>query len=129
MAVPIGDLVYDVSTLTTTLNIDDTYFIANGSANPADGQMNTNEVVEVEICYTVNKCPDAVDIPFNYLARWGCDDMDCETSSQTSFIMVRPTGSLSATAVATLNAEGLEVCGNPGSVSYTHLTLPTICSV
>ncbi len=117
--VPSGDIGYDAGTLTTSLNIDDAYFPANSLNNPADGQMNTSEVVEVEVCYTLNSCPERADTPFNYLARWGCDGMDCGTSSQTSFIKVVPTGSLPAIATAALNAEGIEICGNPGTVSIT----------
>ena len=31
--------------------------------------------------------------------------------------------------VAAINAKGIEVTGTTEPVSYTHLTLPTICSV
>ena len=117
--VPSSDILYNAGTQTTSFNIDGTYFPANGLSNPADTQMNTNEVVEVAVCYTANSCPDAADLPFNYNAKWGCDEMTCEQSTQTSFIEIRPTGSLPLDISSFLNTGGIEICGNPGMVTIS----------
>lgn len=119
MPYPIGDIMYDASSMTTTLLIDGTYFPANSFNNPADNQMNTSELVEIEVCYQTDVCPSSADIPFRYNAKFGCDDEICDDSGQNSFIRVRPTGALLPIATAMLDAGGIEICGDPGIVSIT----------
>ncbi len=119
MTVPAGDILYDTGTTTTTLVIDGTYFPANSFNSPTDNQFNTNELVEIEVCYQTDVCPSSSDLPFRYNAKFGCDDEICDDSGQNSFIRIRPTGTLLPTATATLNAEGIEICGTPGQVSIT----------
>ncbi len=119
MLVPAGDILYDAGTMTTTLNVDGTYFPANSFNNPTDNQFNTNELLEIEVCYQTDVCPSSADLPFRYNAKFGCDDEICDDSGQNSFIRIRPTGAMLPLATASLNTEGIEICGNPGEVSIT----------
>jgi len=95
IAIPVGDIMFDAATLTTSVNIDGTYFIGNALANPADAQMNTNEIATFEVCYSIAQCPSTTQIPFQYRASFGCNGETC------------------------LNTGGAEICGNPAMVSLT----------
>ena len=116
---PMGNIAYDAGTMTSSFLIDGSYFPANSFNSPADNQMNTGEVVEIEVCYQTNICPSSADLPFRYNAKFGCDDEICDDSGQDSFIRIRPTGALLPTATATLDAAGIVICDTPGKVSIT----------
>ena len=118
-AYPLGNVAYDASSQNSTFLIDGTYFSGNALANPADNQMNTNEIVSVEVCYQTDICPSTTDIAFRYNAKFGCDDKVCDISGQNTFLQVRPVGALLPTATAELAAGGIEICGDPGMVNVT----------
>ena len=54
------------------------------------------------------------------------DDIDLEVSASSSLAVIGPSGSGKSTLLGIL--AGLD-SPSSGAVSYTHLTLPTICSV
>ena len=116
---PLANIDYDINSQNSSFLIDGTYFPSNALANPADNQMNSNEIVSVEICYQTDICPSSSDIAFRYNAQFGCDDKLCDVSGQNTFIRIRPTGALLPTATAELAAGGIEICGDPGMVNVT----------
>ncbi len=118
-AYPLSNVAYDMVNQNSTFLIDGTYFPNNTLSNPADNQMNTNEIVSVEICYQTDICPSSSDIAFRYNAQFGCDGELCDISGQNTFLRIRPTGALLPTATAMLEAGGVEICGAPGMVSVT----------
>jgi len=111
------DAVYEAGSMNTSFTLDGRYFPGNALANPSDGQMNTNEIITLEFCYEMGQCPTNADIPFSYEAGYGCNGEICQVTSQTTFIRVRPVGSMLPIATAELNAGGIEICGTPGTVS------------
>ena len=61
-------------------------------------------------------CPSGADIPFTYKAWYGCYDEVCQTTGQSTFMKVRPTGSMLPTISATLD-NGIEICGMDAQVT------------
>jgi len=117
--IPVSMVDYDASSETASFLLDGNHFPANNLENGPDEQMNTNEIITIEVCYTIDNCPSATDIPFLYNAYFGCDDEICQATSQNSFLEIRPTGSLDPIGTSSLNMNGIEICGNPGMVSVT----------
>ena len=109
---------YDASTMTTSMLIDGSMFVGNRLANPNDTQFNTNEIIDIIVCYSIDECPENSDLPFKYVATFGCDEEICQSSAQTSFIRIRSTGSLMPTATTTLVSSPF-VCGADGEISIT----------
>ncbi len=109
---------YNPADTSITTTIDGTHFPNNGSPNPADERMNTNEKVTVEICYEVANCPEGSDIPFAYKAWYGCFEEICQTTGQGSFLKVRPTGSMLPDITASLD-NGITICGSDATVTTT----------
>ena len=112
------DAVYNPADTSYVACINDTHFPSNGSNNPlgTPEQFDTNESVEIEICYEVANCPSGADIPFTYKAWYGCYDEVCQTTGQSTFMKVRPTGSMLPTISATLD-NGIEICGMDAQVT------------
>ena len=115
--IPVTDYSYDSLTMNTIMTIDGTHFGGNALPNPADNRMNTNEITSIEMCFRVDNCPSVSDFPYKYSAQYGCDDQVCQLTSKTTFLRIRPTGSLSPVATAELNTEGVQICGAPGTVT------------
>jgi len=109
---------FDASTNSMAATVSGAMFLDNGLANPADQQFNTNEVMEFEVCYQINACPASADLPFVYNAYYGCNDQQCQISGQSSFLRIRPTGSMMPTATTTL-VSGPFVCGDDGEINLT----------
>ena len=109
---------YDPADSSFTVTFDGTHFLTNSNPNPADERMNTNEEISVEICYEVANCPEGADIPFAYKAWYGCFDEICQTTGQSSFLKVRPTGSQLPDITASLE-NGITICGSDATVNTT----------
>ena len=109
---------HDATSQFTTALIEDYMFVGNGIPSPDDARFNTNEIFTLDVCYSLDSCPANADIPMTYAASFGCHGETCQTSSQTSFIRVRPTGSMMPTATTNL-VSGPFVCGVDGEVQLT----------
>ncbi len=109
---------YNAATMTTSMLIDGGMFVGNRLANPDDTQFNTNEIIDITVCYSIDNCPEGSDLPFTYVATYGCEEQACQSSSQTSTILIQPVGSLMPTATTTLVSSPF-VCGADGEVSVT----------
>jgi len=109
---------YDAASRTTSMLIEGSMFVGNTLANPNDTQFNTNEIIDVSVCYSIDSCPESSNLPFIYLAEYGCDEETCQSSSQTSFIRIQPTGSMMPTATTSLISAPF-VCGSDGEISLT----------
>ena len=108
----------DPTTNVTSAVISGNMFTGNQLPNPADEQFNTNEIIDFEVCYQVNSCPESADLPLAYSAFYGCNDQTCQTSGQSSFIRIRPTGSLDPIATSSL-ITAPTVCGADGEIALT----------
>jgi len=119
LKIPTGAINFNASTLISSVNIDGTYFGGNSLANPADNRMNTNEIITIDVCYSITQCPSTSQIPIQYRAGYGCNNEICQQSAQNSILSIQPTGATMPTATVSLNASGTEICGTPAMVSLT----------
>lgn len=117
--IPTANINFDLASLTTKTVIDGSYFFGNALANPADNQMNTDEILTIEVCYSIAQCPSITQLPFQYRASFGCNEQVCQQSTQSSALSIQPNGALMPTATVSLNTEGAEICGSPAMVSLT----------
>lgn len=123
--IPTGDITFNATTLTSEVLLDGTYFTGNAAANPADNQMNTNEIITIDVCYSISQCLNVSQIPFQYKVSYGCDGNVCQASVQNTILVIEPTGATMPTATISLNTGGAEICGTPAMVSLT-MTNPNV---
>ncbi len=110
------DLPYTYNNLVFSANINNTYFSGNGSPNPADNQFNTDEFIDLEVCYSADDCPSGEsDFAVKYQAFYGCGGDSCNITETTSFIQVQPQGGALPTATVTL-INGASICGAPAQI-------------
>ena len=110
--------VFDPSSLTTSMVIKENMFLGNALANPSDTQFNTNEIITLDICYSVASCPVITPIPFIYNAYWGCEDEICQESSRSTVMEIKPIGALNPEANTNL-INGPAICGAEGEIELT----------
>jgi len=109
---------FDQSSLITSMVIKESMFLGNSLANPIDEQFNTNEIITIDLCYSVAACPVITPIPFIYNAYWGCQDEVCQMSSRSSVMEIKPIGALNPEATTNL-INGPAICGESGQIEMT----------
>ncbi len=110
---------YDASDTSYHIGIDNSFFPANGTPNPTDDKFDTDETMNIEICYQIADCPSGPrDFPISYKASYGCGGDVCQITQKTSFVKIRPTGAVLPTATVEVVGSA-EICGDPAVLNLT----------
>jgi len=115
--IPIGNN-YDSASSTLSINVDDSYFPANLTPNPADNYFDENEKINITYCYQVTDCPAENTQFITYKASWGCNDDICMSIVRGSEVRIRPTQRPEPYATVTkLSNPG--ICGDAAVIDLT----------
>ncbi len=115
---------YDAATMTTSAYIVGSMFVGNSIPGPDDEQFNTNEILDLEICYSVALCPSETSFTFDYRASYGCNEEECANSLKKTTLNIVPTGSLMPTATTAMISVPT-LCGADGEIALT-ITNPNV---